>query len=40
MDLQKATQNLRPISSPLKYQLIAVQDNHAIWHRATILGLI
>ncbi|CAF4858871.1 unnamed protein product [Rotaria sp. Silwood1] len=35
-DLQKAIQNLRSISIPVKYQPVAAQDNHAIWHRAVI----
>ncbi|CAM4898777.1 unnamed protein product [Rotaria socialis] len=38
-DLQQAVQNSRPISSPTKYQPVAAQDNHTIWHRAVIMDL-
>ncbi|CAF4613908.1 unnamed protein product, partial [Rotaria magnacalcarata] len=36
----QAMQNSRPIASPTKYQPVAAQDNHTIWHRAVIMGLI
>ncbi|CAF1033127.1 unnamed protein product [Rotaria sordida] len=36
-DLQKVMQKHQSITTPIKYQPIAAQDNHAIWHRAVIL---
>ncbi|CAF4634248.1 unnamed protein product, partial [Rotaria sp. Silwood1] len=40
IDLQKSIQNLHTLSSPVKYQAIAVQDKRALWHRAIILDMI
>lgn len=43
MELQDSMKNyLSPSSQPnyQRYQPIAVQDNHAVWHRAMILGWI
>ncbi|CAF1303813.1 unnamed protein product [Rotaria sp. Silwood1] len=37
IDLQKSIQNLHTLSSPVKYQAIAVQNKRALWHRAIIL---
>ncbi|CAF4775348.1 unnamed protein product, partial [Rotaria sp. Silwood2] len=39
IDLQKSMQNLHTLSSPVKYQAIAVQDSRALWHRAVILDV-
>ncbi|CAF2986755.1 unnamed protein product [Rotaria sp. Silwood2] len=39
IDLQKSMQNLHTLSSPVKYQVIAVQDSRALWHRAVILDV-
>jgi hypothetical protein len=36
-------QNYQSVSSPTKYQRyqpVVAQDNHAIWHRATISGIL
>jgi hypothetical protein len=41
VELQRAMQNYQSVSSPLRYeryQPVVAQDNHAVWHRATILG--
>lgn len=41
VELQRAMQNYQSISSPpqyQRYQPVAAQDNHEIWHRATVLG--
>jgi len=41
VELQRAMQNYQTVSSPPKYQhhqSVVAQDNHTIWHRATILG--
>jgi hypothetical protein len=42
VELQRAMGNYQTISTPPSYQRsqpVVAQDNHAIWHRATILGL-
>ncbi|CAF3651175.1 unnamed protein product [Adineta steineri] len=36
-ELQDTIQDCRVVSSPTKYQIVAVQDNCAIWHRAVII---
>jgi hypothetical protein len=33
-------QNRDTLSSPMKYEAIAVQDSRALWHRVVILGMI
>lgn len=41
MELQHAMKNYRSTASTpsyQRYQPIVVQDNHAVWHRAMILG--
>ncbi len=41
IELQRAMQNYQSVSSSVQYQRfqpVVAQDNHAIWHRATILG--
>src|SRR4051812_8784666 len=41
VELQRAMQNYQSISSTPQYQRhqpVVAQDNHAVWHRATILG--
>ncbi|CAF1434332.1 unnamed protein product [Adineta ricciae] len=38
-DLQQAVHDLRTITPPAKDQMMAVQDNHAIWHRAIITDI-
>ncbi|CAF3339321.1 unnamed protein product [Rotaria sp. Silwood2] len=39
IDLQKFVQNFHMLSSPLKYEAIAVEDSRALWHRAIILDV-
>jgi len=41
VELQRAMQNYQSVSSSpeyQRYQSVVAQDNHAIWHRATILS--
>ncbi len=43
VELQRAMQNYQSVSSSIpeyqRYQPVVAQDNHAVWHRATILSI-